>query len=219
MKNSRALSTLIIGLALSVSTACSSDQAPMAPATLDADSAGVTADVGAPSANLLNGLIGGLTGTVDGVISTTTGGLISCNVKQTTYGAEWIGPSGGVVKVGPHALVIPQGALKSYTRIRGTAPKGNTVLVDFEPHGLRFARSTALSLSYKDCGLTGTLLGGLLLDVVYVDDDKSILEVLPSLNDLLNQRVIGRVDHFSGYALADRKGSTTDDATLSHESF
>jgi len=153
------------------------------------------------------------------LLGTTTSGLISCNVKQTTYGAGWVGPSGGVIRVGPHVLTIPRGALKTYTRITATAPKGNTVLVDFEPHGLRFAKPTALSLSYKECGLTGTLLGGLLLDVVYVDDRQSILEVLPSLNDLLNQRVIGRVDHFSGYALAERGGKTTDDATMMEESF
>ena len=219
MKNSRAFSTLVIGLTLSIASACSSDTAPLAPAVVDADTDSVVVAAGAPNANLLGGLLGGLTGTVDGVLGGVTGGLISCNVKETTHGAAWIGPSGGVVRVGPHALVIPPGALKSYTRITGTAPKGRTVLVDFEPHGLKFARSTALSLSYKECGLTGTLLGGLLLDVVYVDDRQSILEVLPSLNDLLNQRVIGRVDHFSGYALADRKGTTSDDATLSDGNF
>lgn len=215
MKNSRAFTTLIIGLALSVGAACSSDSAPLAPAVVGADTDSGAAVVAAPNASL----VGGLLGTVDGLLSTTTSGLLSCNVNQTTYGAEWVGPAGGIVRVGPHTLVIPRGALSSYTRIRGTAPKGNTVLVDFEPHGLKFKTSTALSLSYKECGLTGTLLGGLLLDVVYVDDRQSILEVLPSLNDLLNQRVIGRVDHFSGYALADRKGTTTDDATLSDESF
>ena len=215
MKNSRAFSTLITGLALSVSAACSSDSAPLAPAVAgtDTDSAAVVAS--APNASLLGGLLGGVTSTVGGV----TGGLISCNVTQTTYGSAWVGPSGGIVRVGPHTLVIPRGALKSYTRITGTAPKGSTVIVDFQPHGLRFERSTALSLSYKECGLTGTLLGGLLLDVVYVDDRQSILEVLPSLNDLLNQRVVGRVEHFSGYALADRKGTTSDDATLMEESF
>lgn len=215
MKNSRAFSTLVIGLTLSIASACSSDSVPLAPAAVDADTDSVMVIAGTPNANLLGGLIDGLTGTLGGV----TGGLISCDVKETTYGAAWIGPSGGVVRVGPHALVIPRGALTSYTRIRGTAPKGKTVLVDFEPHGLKFAQSTALALSYKECGLTGTLLGGLLLDVVYVDDRQSILEVLPSLNDLLNQRVIGRVDHFSGYALADRKGKTSDDATLSDGGF
>ena len=215
MKNSRALSTLIIGLTLSVSAACSSDNAPLAPPVAQADADSAVALTSAPNASLLGGLLGGVTSTVTGTLGGVTGGLISCNVRQTSYGAEWIGPSGGIVRVGPHALVIPSGALRSYTRITATAPKGNTVLVDFEPHGLKFAKPTALSLSYKECGLTGTLLGGLLLDVVYVDDSKSILEVLPSLNDLLNQRVIGRVDHFSGYALADRKGTTSDDASLS----
>ncbi len=231
MKNSRAFSTLIIALSLTVSAGCSSDQtpvAPMAPVSVDADTTVVASD--APDAALLGGLLGGLggtvgtltgtlTGTVGGVLKTTTTGLISCNVRQTSYAAEWVGPSGGVVRVGPHALVIPRGALKSYTRITATAPKGNTVLVDFQPHGLKFERPTALMLSYRECGLVGNLLGGLLLDVVYVDGRQNILEVLPSLNDLLGQRVTGRVDHFSGYALADRKGKTSDDATLSEFSY
>lgn len=217
MKNSRILSTLTIGLALSLSVACSSDRAPMAPTAVETDTDSAVTVAGAPDAALLGGLLGGLegtlgtvTGTVDGVLRTTTSGLIVCNVRQTTYGSEWVGPYGGVVRVGPHTLVIPPGALKSYTRIRGTAPRGDVVLVDFEPHGLKFERPTALSLSYRDCGLTGNLLGGLLLDVVYVDGSQNILEVLPSLNDLFGQRVTGRVDHFSGYALADRKGRTTD---------
>jgi len=218
MKNSRAFSTLFIGLSLAVGTACSSDRTPMAPVTLDADTTAVVA-AGAPDAALLGGLLGGLgetvgtlTGTVDGVLKTTATGLISCNVSETRYGSAWVGPSGGVVRVGAHSLVIPRGALKSYTRITATAPKGSTVLVDFQPHGLKFEVPTALTLSYRECGLVGNLLGGLVLDVVYVDDKQTILEILPSLNDLLGQRVTGRVDHFSGYALADRKDKTSSDA-------
>ena len=224
MKNLRASSIPFIALVLSVSGACSSDTAPLAPPAVDADSAVAVAD--APNASLLGGLLGGvtstvgtLTGTVDGVVGGVTGGLISCNVTQTTYGSAWVGPSGGIVRVGPHTLVIPRGALQSYTRISATAPKGNTVLVDFQPHGLKFAVPTALTLSYRECGLVGNLLGGLLLDVVYVDDKQGILEVLPSLNDLLGKRVTGRVDHFSGYALADRKDNTSDDASFSDGGF
>ena len=76
--------------------------------------------------------------------------------------------------------------------------------------GLKFSQPTALTLSYRDCGLTGSLLGSVLLDVVYVDDKQSVLEILPSLNNLVGRTVTGRVDHFSGYALADRKGKTSD---------
>jgi hypothetical protein len=226
MKNSRAFSTLFIGLALSVGSACSSDSAPLAPPVIEADTDSAVVTSGAPDASLLGGLVGGLTstvgtltGTVDGIVGGVTGGLISCDVKETQYGSAWVGPSGGIVRVGSHTLVVPRGALKSYTRISATAPKGNTVLVDFQPHGLKFAVPTALTLSYRECGLVGNLLGGLVLDVVYVDDKQSILEVLPSLNDLLGQRVTGRVDHFSGYALAERKGKTSDDATLSDGNF
>lgn len=213
MKISRAASSLIVGFALVAGSACSSDRAPVAPPSTDADTTSAVVDAGVPGAALLGGLtetVGTLTGTIDGVLATTTTGLIACEVKETTYGSGWVGPYGGIVRVGPHTLVIPRGALASYTRIRGTAPKGNTVLVEFEPHGLKFSRPTALTLSYRDCDSAGSLLGSVLLDVVYVDDKQNVLEILPSLNDLLGRTVTGRVDHFSGYALADRKGKTSD---------
>jgi hypothetical protein len=38
---------------------------------------------------------------------------------------------------------------------------------------------------------------------VYVTDLLSILELLPSLNDASRDRVVGKIDHFSGYAFAD----------------
>lgn len=217
MKNSRTVSSFIIALVLGAGAGCSSEHAPMEPASASVDTTGAAVDLGAPDAALLGGLLGGVTeaigtvtGTVDGVLATTATGLIACDVKETTYGSEWVGPYGGVVRVGPHTLVIPRGALSSYTRIRGTAPKGSTVLVDFEPHGLTFKQPTALTLSYRDCGLTGSLLGSVLLDVVYVNDSQRVLEILPSLNNLLARTVTGRVDHFSGYALADRKEKTGD---------
>ena len=213
MKNSRAFFTVIIGLALGVTAACSSDRAPLAPPAVDADTSSTAIDAGAPNANLLGGLLGGVgetVGTVTGTLGGVTGGLLACNVQTTTYGSQWIGPSGGVLRVGPHTLVVPRGALSSYTHIRATAPKGNIVLVDFQPHGLKFQRPTVLTMSYRDCGLVGGLLGGLLLDIVYVDGQQRVLEVLPSLNDLLGQRVTSPVHHFSGYALSERKGSTTD---------
>lgn len=188
MKHLRLFSTLAIALAVATGVACSSDQAPVAPA------AGAT-ETSAPEASLLGGLIDETTETVD----ETTGSLLACTVTETHSTTEWVGPSGGVIRVGEHSLVIPRGALSSNTRIEATAPEGDILLVNFEPHGLKFLKPTALTLDYSDCGL----LSGLKPGVVYIDDDRTILETLLSVNDPLRQRVTAKVDHFSGYALAD----------------
>ena len=142
-----------------------------------------TAPTSAPRAGLLPG------------ISTPT--LLQCATTEESTGAAVIGPAGGVVRVGQHFLEIPGGALSEDVLIQGRAPAGNYVELQFEPHGLVFAQQARLVMSYEHCGLTG-----LLLQVVYVDDSRSILEILPSLNNVLRQRVAARVSHFSSYMLA-----------------
>ena len=94
--------------------------------------------------------------------------------------------------------MVPQGALSSNVTISASTIAGKTVQVHFEPEGLKFSKSAALTMSYASCGL----VNGLGLKVVYVDG-RTILEVLPSLPNLLNQTVTGSLSHFSNYALAD----------------
>lgn len=166
---------------LVIGTACS-DDAPTAATPPAAPQAG--------NEDLLGGLLPGLLQPVTG--------LLSCNVVQTHSATRVIGGGGGVITVGPHALAIPPGALSGNVTISAVAPRGNRVAVEFRPHGLRFARPTALSMSYRECGL----LRGLLLRIVYVDDDQNILQILPSLQNVLQQRVVGATDHFSKYMLA-----------------
>ena len=125
--------------------------------------------------------------------------LLSCKVTQSYSASKTIGPAGGSLKVGPHTLTVPAGALSQEVLISASAPAGQTVQVHFEPEGLRFALPTSLTMSYSQCGL----VDGLLLRVVYVNDQQSILEVLPSIANLLNRTVTGKVGHFSNYALAD----------------
>lgn len=150
-----------------------------------------TAPVAAPS----TGLIGGTLGTV----GDATGSLLSCQVT-TAYSAEQdIGPAGGTLRVGPHTLVVPAGALSQTVHISAYAPTGSTVRVQFQPQGLHFASPTKLTLSYQSCGLVPSLQ----LSVVYVDDSNDqILEVLPSLTDIFTRTVTGKVSHFSSYAIA-----------------
>lgn len=125
-------------------------------------------------------------------------GLFSCQTPSYGSVTKTIGPEGGVIAVGPHSLVVPPQALARPVSITATAPKGSNVRVDFEPHGLQFARSAALTLSYKHC-----LLPPLTPSIVYVDGNLRILELVPSLGSTLTRQVVGKIDHFSGYIVAD----------------
>lgn len=138
-------------------------------------------------------LLGTVTKTVDRVLSP-----LSC--PTTGYGSvtQTVGSSGGTIKIGPHTLRIPAGALSSSTEITATAPKGKSIEVQFQPEGLKFQRQADLTLSYKECSV-------LVQDpkVVYVDDNQNLLEVLLTFPDLLGRTATGKLDHFSGYMLWD----------------
>ena len=180
----RKLTTLCTAVVLSAALACAPDSPTQPTATPDLD------------------LIGSLTGTVTGtteVLGSTVHGLLACKVSKSYSSSARIGSGGGTLRVGPHTLVVPQGALASTVTITADAPRGDYLKVHFEPEGLRFQKATALSLSYSECGL----VNGLLLKVVYVDDDRNILETLLSVPNLFDRTVTGKVNHFSNYALAE----------------
>jgi hypothetical protein len=188
-----AFAALIGAFALSLA-ACTADVAPTAPRAPD-----VMAPTEPPSHLLgldLGETISGLTETVSGVLSSLT--LFGC--ETPTYGVvtQTVGRWGGTIKVGPHSLYIPPGALNGPVSITATATAGKQVKVDFEPHGLRFARPAFLTLSYAHCASQPVRP-----KVVYVSDELSILELVPSVNDVFGRRVVGKLDHFSGYAFAD----------------
>lgn len=136
----------------------------------------------------LGGLIGGV---VDE--------LLACRVDESASTTQVVGPEGGTIVVGRHSLHIPSGALQEQVEITATAPAGDRVELQLLPHGLRFERRTVLRMSYAECGA----VRGLLLRIAYVDDDRrTILEVLPSVVNLLRREVYGTTDHFSSYMLA-----------------
>ncbi|HYD53221.1 MAG TPA: hypothetical protein VEA99_11355 [Gemmatimonadaceae bacterium] len=168
-------------------TACARPDAPTA--ALDAPAA---LPISPDSAQRLVGEL------VGGVLTRPNLGLLSCSTPSYGSVTKTVGRSGGTILIGPHALVIPEGALASNVAITATAPKGSRVEVRFEPHGLTFARSAALSLSYRHC-----LLSPLLPRVVYIDGQARILELVPSVGSLFTKQVVGKIDHFSGYAVAD----------------
>jgi hypothetical protein len=190
---SAAFAALIGAFALSLA-ACTADVAPTAPRAPD-----VIAPTEPPSDLLgldLGGTLSGLTETVSGILSSLS--LFRCETPAYGSVTQTIGWGGGIIKVGPHSLYVPPGALSAPVAITATASAGNQVKLDFQPHGLRFQRPAVLTLSYSHCATRPVKPR-----VVYVDDALTILELVPSLNDPWNQRSTAKLDHFSGYAFAD----------------
>ena len=127
-------------------------------------------------------------------------GLLQCSNLPYASATQTIGSAGGTIRVGPHTLTVPAGALSSPVAITGALVTGRGVnAVQFEPEGLRFQRSASLTMSYANCNLLGRLLPK---QIAYVGDALNILSYLLSIDNLFAQQVTGRVDHFSNYAVA-----------------
>ena len=185
------IGVLVFGLSACSTDSPSAPRAPeiAAPAQPPADLLGL--DVG----GVLGGVVSGLTGTVSGVLN-----LILFPCETPSYGSvtQTVGHYGGTIKVGPHSLYIPPGALSEPVAITATASAGQQVRLDFQPHGLQFKQSATLTLSYSHCSREPERP-----TIVYVDDNLTILEQFSTYNDRYRDRVVGRIDHFSGYAFAD----------------
>ena len=172
MKARRLIASILL---LAVAVACSDrtpTSVPVAPA---------------PDASLIGGLLGAT-------------GLLKCSSLPYASDTETIGPLGGVLRAGPHSLVIPPGALTATTTITMTVPTGLGVnAVKFQPEGLRFVAPAVLTMSYSNCSLLGKLLPK---RIAYTDDNLNILSYLLSLDNLLSKNVTGKVNHFSDYVIA-----------------
>jgi hypothetical protein len=123
--------------------------------------------------------------------------LLSCSPQSYVAVTKVVGPDGGTIVVGTHKLVIPPGALSRNYTIRAEQVRHPVNSVRFSPEGLRFAKPARLTMSYANCS---PLL--LLKRVVYTDEVLSILELIPSLDNLQTGTVTGEIRHFSRYAVA-----------------
>jgi hypothetical protein len=124
--------------------------------------------------------------------------LLRCKPRAWDKEIEIIGPDGGTVQVGEHKLVIPRGALEQEYLISAEAPTSSLIDVEFQPEGLRFARSAELTLSYKDCFVPNDVD----LRLAYLGWGQRVLELPPSEDRKELSEVIGDIDHFSRYAVA-----------------
>ena len=186
----------LIGALLFGLTACRTDlpSAPRAP-EIAAETEPAANLLGLDVGGVLGGVVSGLTGTVSGVLNLV---LFPCQTPSYGSVTQTVGRYGGTIKVGPHSLYIPAGALSGPVAITATATSGQQVKVDFQPHGLRFQEPATLTLSYAHCSSQPERP-----TIVYVDDGLTILEQFPTFNDTYRDKVVGRIDHLSGYAFAD----------------
>jgi hypothetical protein len=146
-----------------------------------------TAATRAPEASLVSSLVQDLH-------------LLNCSPLPYDSVTQDVGRSGGLIRVGPHSLLIPPGALDHTVSITAVAPSGNVRYVRFQPEGLQFEQPAALTLDYHNCSLISTLLPK---QIVYVNDALQILERILSLDNIFSQSVTGQLKHFSGYLVAD----------------
>jgi hypothetical protein len=126
-------------------------------------------------------------------------GLLGCTPMPTVTVTQTVGSAGGVIKIGPHKLSIPAGALDARVTITATAPSDKVNRVRLRPEGLVFQRSAVLTMSYANCNLLGRILPK---RVAYTDDALKIVNYVLSLDNLFSKNVTGRLNHFSNYAIA-----------------
>ena len=130
---------------------------------------------------------------------TTTPELLVCKPQKYAATVQIVGPEGGDLKVGPHTLRIPAGALTQPVVITAEAPVALISMVELSPHGLRFAAQPTLTLDYTHCNLPAGAS-----QVAYVDDSGAVVE-WPTSSDLRNPHAVRAwLDHFSCYAVAYR---------------
>ncbi len=174
MKAARPLVFVLLVCGLALAAACG-DRAVTAPPPP------------AASADLIGSLLGAT-------------GLLQCSNLPYDSTTQTVGIGGGSLSVGPHTLVIPAGALTKPTAITMILPTGLGVnAVKFKPAGLQFRTPAALTMSYANCSLLGSLLPK---QIAYTTDNLQILYYLLSLDNLLSKDVTGKVNHFSDYVIA-----------------
>lgn len=127
--------------------------------------------------------------------------LVYCDPFPEARKTATIGILGGTIKVGPHSVWIPPGALLSPKSITAKIVKNDyTNSVQLFPEGLEFNVPAMLTLSYANCSKRYLLKP---LQVVYTSDDlRRILELLPSINNPIEKSTVGTIRHFSRYAVA-----------------
>ena len=126
-------------------------------------------------------------------------GLLWCSPLPYDSVMQTIGTEGGMLRVGPHTLLVPPGALGEPVSITAVAPSDTVNQVRFQPEGLTFAQPAQLTMSYANCDLLGLTLPK---QIAYTSNLLVILDYLKSVDNPPSQTTTGRLEHFSTYAVA-----------------
>lgn len=121
-----------------------------------------------------------------------------CGIRGTYMVSRRIGRSGGSLKFGRSELKVPAGALGDDVQVSATIRLGESVGVEFAPHGLKFAKPAELRIDYTGC--TPPL--GAALNVYYTNDQGRIVQTMPSADTRSTKQIRALTDHFSGYAVS-----------------
>jgi hypothetical protein len=205
----RRLSILGLALLLTAGVSCTTaDSNPMGPVAqpLEQQSQPLLLDGLGDALGGGGGLLGGVGEVIGGVVDLAGGlvsellnvtGLLTCQEQRYDVEYETIGPRGGAIRVGKHALMIPKGALRNYVRIKAEQMPGPTNSVRFSPEGLQFEKSVTLILNYQNCQNVEAPKA-----IVYTSEKFEVLEILRSLDFLKARTITAPIDHFSRYAVA-----------------
>ena len=126
--------------------------------------------------------------------------LTFCKPQPADQTSGWIGPEGGTLKAGKHTLRVPAGALSTPVLIKMEAPSSSINRVVFSPSGLTFNRNypARLVMSYASCAV----IPGFQQQIVHINDRFQVIETAPSETDPATLTVVGKLLHFSDYALS-----------------
>ena len=184
-------------LALVLSLAACSAAQVAAPAPMQASTTG-------PSASLL----GGVLGTVTGLLTTQTAVQRTTPLAAPITVSKQIGYSGGTLSI-PQAgvtVTVPVGALSKTTTITMTARAGSLLAYDFSPTGTVFNKPLVFTQSLN--GTNVTLLQAPLLRLGYYSDPgllgaltATVSDLLVGLTNLLDWTFTAPINHFSGYVV------------------
>jgi hypothetical protein len=126
---------------------------------------------------------------------TASGQFVACVVSDQSSGVAQIGPSGGVLYVGPHRLIVPPGALTQTVELSGVVQPGPILAIQFYPEGLQFQKPAGLVLDVSGCG-------GPVPDVTYIDEQGGLQEHIRAMYSTWWHTIAAPLDHFSLYAWA-----------------
>jgi hypothetical protein len=122
----------------------------------------------------------------------------TCATHLTSADSGVFGPSGGTLTFGSSRLIIPAGALRDTVTITATIPDGDANRVEFQPHGLEFAKPAGLQFATAGCSADTQIVP----NVVYLSETGEIVETIEAVYDPHWQTIAASIWHFSGYAIA-----------------